>query len=205
MHLHEEFFFQRHNDFWRECALKRLPALMASTRMLTCGEDLGMIPACVPDVMKEQGILSLEIERMPKQLGVAFGNTEDYPYYSVTATSTHDMSNIRSWWEEDAELTQHYWSDILHHGGVAQKGCSADTARQIIERQMLSNSILAILPLQDWLATDDALRQKDPASERINIPANPQHYWRFRMHLTLEQLLDEKEFNKSISQLVALR
>ncbi|MBQ2018617.1 MAG: 4-alpha-glucanotransferase [Alistipes sp.] len=205
MHLHEEFFFQRHNDFWRECALKRLPALMASTRMLTCGEDLGMIPACVPDVMKEQGILSLEIERMPKQLGVAFGNTASYPYYSVTATSTHDMSNIRSWWEEDAELTQHYWSDILHHGGIAQKGCSADTARQIIERQMRSNSILAILPLQDWLATDDALRQKDPASERINIPANPQHYWRFRMHLTLEQLLDEKEFNKSISQLVALR
>ena len=51
--------------------------------------------------MKEQGILSLEIERMPKQLGVAFGNTADYPYYSVTATSTHDMSNIRSWLGKD--------------------------------------------------------------------------------------------------------
>lgn len=205
MHLHEEFFFHRHNDFWRECALKRLPALMAATRMLTCGEDLGMIPGCVPDVMKEQGILSLEIERMPKQLGVAFGDTASYPYFSVTATSTHDMSNIRSWWEEDTELTQHYWSDILHLGGVAPKVCSADTARQIVERQMRSNAILAILPLQDWLATDESLRQTDPAKERINIPANPNHYWRYRMHITLEQLLREKEFNKRVSQLISLR
>ena len=205
MQLHEEFFYHRHNDFWRACALKRLPALMRSTRMLTCGEDLGMIPACVPEVMSGEGILSLEIERMPKQMGVAFGNTEKYPYFSVTATSTHDMSNIRSWWEEDATLTQHYWNNILHKEGSAEKTCSAATARLIIERQMRSNSILAILPLQDWLAMDENLRHADPATERINIPANPNHYWRYRMHITIEQLLKERQFNDSVRELVKMR
>ena len=205
MQLHEEFFYHRHNDFWRACALRRLPALMATTKMLTCGEDLGMIPACVPDVMREEGILSLEIERMPKQLGVSFGDTTTYPYFSVTATSTHDMSNIRSWWQEDKTITQYYWNDILHREGKAEEVCSALTAQRIIERQMLSNSILAILPLQDWLATDEALRQTDPDTERINIPADPNHYWRFRMHITLEELLSQKEFNKQIGELVAKR
>ena len=205
MRLHEEFFYQRHNDFWRECALRRLPALMATTKMLTCGEDLGMIPACVPDVMSQERILSLEIERMPKGMGVTFGNTQTYPYLSVSATSTHDMSNIRSWWEEDGDLTQRYWNEVLHLDGIAEKECSGTTAQLIIERQMRSNSILAILPLQDWMATDEALRQTNPASERINIPANPNHYWRYRMHITLEQLLAAKSFNKRIAELVALR
>ena len=203
--LHEEFFYHRHNEFWRECALRRLPALMATTKMLTCGEDLGMIPACVPDVMSQEGILSLEIERMPKQMGAAFGDTASYPYLSITATSTHDMSNIRGWWREDKELTQRYWSDVLHLAGKAEKECSGKVARMIIQRQMLSNSILAILPLQDWLATDEQLRQSDPESERINVPANPNHYWRYRMHLTLEQLLKEKSFNQEIGKLIALR
>lgn len=204
-HLHEEFFYHRHNDFWRECALRRLPALMATTKMLTCGEDLGMIPACVPDVMRQEGILSLEIERMPKQVGVAFGDTGSYPYLSVTATSTHDMSNIRGWWREDADLTQRYWSEVLHLEGKADKECSGKVARLIIERQMRSRSILAILPLQDWLAIDERLRLKDPEGERINIPANPNHYWQYRMHLTLEQLLTEVELNHNIKALVALR
>jgi len=46
--------------------MKKLPALKASTNMLVCGEDLGMVPYSVPDVMKQLGILSLEIQRMPK-------------------------------------------------------------------------------------------------------------------------------------------
>jgi 4-alpha-glucanotransferase len=205
MRLHEEFFYHRHNDFWRECALKRLPALMTATKMLTCGEDLGMIPQCVPEVMAGEGILSLEIERMPKQMGVAVGDTLGYPYFSVTAPSTHDMSNIRSWWEEDRLLTQHYWNDILHLAGTAEKECSEATARLIVERQMRSASMLAILPLQDWLATDATLRQADAATERINVPADLNHYWRYRMHITLEQMLKSKDFTNKIKELVTLR
>ena len=205
MRLHEDFFYHRHNDFWRENAMRRLPALMQATRMLTCGEDLGMIPACVPDVMAQEHILSLEIERMPKQMGLAFGNTRYYPYLSVAATSTHDMSTIRGWWREDQALTQRYWSEVLHREGVAEKECSGNTAAQIIEREMLSGSMFAILPLQDWLSVDERLRLTDPDAERINIPADPNHYWRYRMHITLEQLISEDEFNEQVRSLVALR
>jgi 4-alpha-glucanotransferase len=142
---------------------------------------------------------------MPKQMGFAFGNTRHYPYLSVAATSTHDMSTIRGWWLEDKALTQRYWSEVLHREGLAEKECSGNTAAQIIEREMLSGSMFAILPLQDWLAIDERLRLADPDAERINIPADPNHYWRYRMHLTLEQLISEDEFNERVRSLVALR
>lgn len=205
MRLHEEFFYNRHNDFWQECAQRRLPALTEATDMLTCGEDLGMIPSCVPQTMLNERILSLEIERMPKAMGATFGEPKQYPYLSVTATSTHDMSPIRGWWREDYSLTNRYWRECLHLDGQAEKECSGKSARMIIERQMCSNSILAILPLQDWLAIDETLRTENPDSERINIPANPNHYWRYRMHLQLEELLAAKSFNLAIKGLVALR
>ena len=205
LRIHDDFYYRRHNDFWRDCAMKRLPALMASSSMLTCGEDLGMIPACVPDVMSSQRILSLEIQRMPKDTGVDFASTWEYPYLSVAATSTHDMATIRGWWREDGELRQRYWNNILGFGGGTEWEMSGYTARKILEMHMLSGSMLAILPLQDWLAIDEGLRREDPDAERINIPANPNHYWRYRMHLTLEDLNAAEDFNANVKSLVELR
>ena len=205
MRIHDDFYYRRHNDFWRDCAMKRLPALMASSSMLTCGEDLGMIPACVPDVMSSQRILSLEIQRMPKDTGVDFAYTWDYPYLSVAATSTHDMATIRGWWREDGELRQRYWNNILGFGGGAEWEMSGYVARRILEMHMTSGSMLAILPLQDWLAIDEGLRRADPDAERINVPANPNHYWRYRMHLTLEALKDAEGFNLNVKSLVDMR
>ena len=203
--IHDHFFYERHNAFWQECAMRRLPVLMEATQMLTCGEDLGMIPACVPQTMDQERILALEIERMPKQYGARFGDTTAYPYLSVAATSTHDMSTIRGWWREDRQLTQSYWSEVLGLSGQAEEECSAQTAKMILEREMRSGSMLAILPLQDWLAMDETLRLADPNAERINVPADPNHYWRYRMHLSLEQLLKENDFNLKVAELVKLR
>jgi 4-alpha-glucanotransferase len=205
MRLYEDFYYNRHNDMWRENALKRLRALMKASPMLTCGEDLGMIPACVAEVMASERILSLEIERMPKQFGVEFGATEQYPYLSVAATSTHDMSTIRGWWEEDSAIANRYWTNVLNRDGEAEAVCSAKTAYDILLRHMQSRSMLAILPLQDWLAVDESLRIANLAAERINIPADANHYWRYRMHLTLEELLSAEEFNVVIADLVAQR
>lgn len=205
MRIHDDFYYRRHNDFWRDCAMKRLPALMASSSMLTCGEDLGMIPACVPDVMSSQRILSLEIQRMPKDTGVDFAYTWDYPYLSVAATSTHDMATIRGWWREDGELRQRYWNNILGFGGGAEWEMSGYVARRILEMHMTSGSMLAILPLQDWLSIDEGLRRADPDAERINVPANPNHYWRYRMHLSLEALNVAEGFNHNVKSLVDMR
>jgi len=66
----------------------------------------------------------------------------------------------------------------------------------------MSPAMLCLLSLQDWLSIDEKLRLPDPNGERINIPANPRHYWRYRMHLTIEQLMAADDFNREVTILV---
>ncbi len=180
--LHDDFYYRRHNDFWRDSAMKKLPQLTTATNMLVCGEDLGMIPECVADVMSQLQLLTLEIERMPKGFGVTYANPAEYPYLSVCTCSTHDMNTIRGWWLEDAKVTQLYYNNALGLSGVAPKECSGDIARRILERHVNSPAMLTILPWQDWMAENEELRNPDVEGERINVPANSRHYWRYRMH-----------------------
>ena len=160
-----------------------------------------MIPACVPDVMSEMEILSLEVERMPKAYGVEFGDTKWYPYHSICTPSTHDMSNIRLWWSENPERTQRYYNEVLGATGVAPEECSAELCEQIMRRQLSAQSVLMIAPLQDWLSVDESMRRTDFAAERINDPSNPDQHWCYRMHLKLEELLAAEAFNRKIRAL----
>lgn len=198
--LHDDFFFRRQDDFWKDEAMKKLPALLCATDMLACGEDLGMIPACVPQIMDWLKILSLKIQRMPSE--GTFGHPEKYPYLSVCTTSSHDMNPLRAWWEEDKELTDKYFHEILGENGPAPEECSPEICRKIVMSHLLSPSMLVILPLQDWLSTDGDLRSDDPASERINVPADSDHKWRYRMHITIEDLLGQKVFNESLLKML---
>lgn len=200
--LYDDFFYKRHSQYWREQAMQKLPTLISSTSMLVCGEDLGMVPASVPSVMKDLQILSLEVERMPKEWGREFNFLSGLPYLSVCTTSTHDMSPIRLWWKENAEVTQRYYDRVLHRQGVAPKECSSDICSQIVDNHLHSPSMLVILPLQDWLSVDDKLRRFDPEEERINIPSIPNHYWRYRMHLTLEKLIQSAELNEKVKKII---
>jgi len=196
--LYNDFFYHRNDDFWRDKAMWKLPPLLDSTTMLTCAEDLGMIPDCVPDVMHSLQILSLEIQRMPKNPGSEFGDTWHYPYYSVCTSSTHDMGGIRAWWEEDHSLTQRYYNNVLEETGDAPFYAEPWICDKIIQLQLDSPSMLCILPLQDWLSMDTDLRRDNPAEEQINVPSNPRNYWRYRMHITVDHLLEAESFNTLI-------
>ncbi len=201
--LHEDFFYRRHNLFWKESAYRKLPEILRSSGMLSCGEDLGMIPACVPETMEDLSILSLEIQRMPKDVHVEFARCEEYPYLSVCATGTHDTSPLRAWWEEDRDLTRRFFNNVLGCSGDAPYFCEPWVAEMIVRQHLKSPSMLSILPLQDWLAVDGDVRyQGNPADERINIPANPRHYWRYRMHCTLESLISNEALNSRLRSLV---
>jgi 4-alpha-glucanotransferase len=178
-----------------------LPALLDASDMLICGEDLGMIPATVPGVMKELNIISLEIQRMPKG-NTRFGMVGNYPYFSVCSPSCHDMSTIRGWWEADHDMAKDFYYNYLKWYGLAPMECSPEIVQSIIEDHLASPSILAIFPIQDLVGMDYDLRKKDAASEQINEPSNPRHYWRFRFHLTMEQLLKEDNLNNRIHTLV---
>lgn len=201
--LYNEYFYRRHNQFWKEQALQKLPSITQATRMLACAEDLGMVPDCVPGVLQELQMLSLEIQRMPKRLGQTFADTRTYPYLSVATPSTHDMSVLRGWWKETPALTQRFWNEVLGRPGQAPQEADAQTCRQILQMHLQSPSMLALFSFQDWTAMDDALRAPNPEEERINVPANPRHYWRYRMPLTLERLLQEHTFAQLIRTLLS--
>lgn len=196
--LYNDFFYHRNEEFWKEKALWKLPALIDSTGMLACAEDLGMIPACVPEVMSRLQILSLEIQRMPKDSKVMFGDPQRYPYLSVCTTSTHDMPGIRTWWESNRDTTQRFYNEVLHDGGTAPYFAEPWICDRILRMHLDSPSMLCIIPLQDWLSADAGLRRNDPREEQINEPANPHHYWRYRMHISLEKLNAEFDFNNSL-------
>jgi 4-alpha-glucanotransferase len=200
--LYWHFFYHRHNEFWKAQALKRLTPLVGHTSMLVCGEDLGMIPESVPDVMNRLQIFSLEIERMPKQPNREFSDMNSLPYYSVCTTSTHDMSPLRSWWKEDEAKTQRYYNNVLGHEGDAPADCSAELATEIVANHLATRSMLTIIPLQDWMAMDESIRRTDYEAERINIPANAHHCWCYRMHITLEQLLEAENLNTKIVEMI---
>ncbi len=200
--LYEHYYYQRHNQFWYKEAMKKLPVLTQCTPMLACGEDLGMIPECVPWAMKELRILSLEIERMPKAPGYEFGNTDKYPYGSVCTLSTHDMSTLREWWEESAVRTEHYCHNVLKEHGPVPKTANGNICRQIIQKELDSPSMLCILSFQDWTSIDEQIRCKDVRCERINVPSNPLNYWHYRMHVTIEQLMKAENLNGMIRNMI---
>ena len=200
--LYNDYFYRRNNQFWYREAMKKLPLLVQATRMLVCAEDLGMVPDCVPWVMNELRILSLELQSMPKDPNVRFGHLSQNPYRSVCTISSHDMPTLRQWWDEDEARTQEYYSTMLHRESYAPHPLPGWLASDIISRHLTSPSMLCILSIQDWLAIDEKLRLPDQNAERINIPANPKHYWRYRMHLNIEDLMASKDFNEEVTDLI---
>ena len=197
--LYNHYYYQRHNQFWYQEAMKKLPILTQSTSMLVCGEDLGMVPDCV---MEQLQILSLEIQRMPKNPQHEFGHVWEYPYRSVCTISTHDMATLRGWWEEDYEQTCRYYNQVLGHWGEVPTAAPGWVCEEIVRNHLECPSLLCILSFQDWLSMDEEIRYPNVDAERINVPANPRHYWRYRMHLTLEELMKSNKFNEKMKEMI---
>jgi 4-alpha-glucanotransferase len=198
--MYHDYFYRRQDEFWRKEAMKKLPSLKRSTNMLICGEDLGMVPRGVPQVMNLLGILSLEIQRMPKDVTKQFFHPADAPYLSVVTPSTHDMSPIRSWWEENREVTQKFYNHELGQWGEAPLTCEGWINKAIVIQHLYSPAMWSIFQLQDLMGMDESIRRDDCHAERINVPAISDYYWRYRMHINLEQLLREKEFNEDLKK-----
>jgi len=199
--IYNEYFFVRHDQFWKEQAYWKLPALLEATDMLICGEDLGMIPGSVPGVMKNLNVIPLEIQRMPKTWG-EFGNPRQYDYFSVCSPSCHDMSTIRGWWEEDEDRATRFWNGHWYRHGNAPQPCPPEVVSGHIWEHLHSPSMIAIFPLQDLLGMDTSLRHPEATSQQINVPSNSNHYWRFRMHLNLEDILGHKEFIETLKGMI---
>ena len=171
--LYNDFFYHRHDEFWRRNAERKLPELLGATGMLACGEDLGMVPDCVPGVMDHERILSLRMRGME--------NEGPWKQLSVCATSSHDMETLRMQCNHDPEP----WE-----------------VRNMLWEFLASPSMLAIFPLQDWVALDKRFRRGDRNVERINYPADSDNHWKFRIHFNLQDLMQESELNVAVTGLL---
>ena len=200
--MYNHYFFVSQDELWKNEALKKLPKLKESTNMLICGEDLGLVPTCVPEIMQQLSILSLEVQRMPKITTAHFSNPFNAPYLSVVTVSSHDTSTIRGWWEEDRNTTQLYYNEILHLQGDAPYFCEDWIIEKIITQHLHAPAMWAIFQLQDFFGIYHEYRIENPTDERINIPANPMHFWKYRMHLNLEELILKEPFNNKIKTLI---
>ena len=202
MRLYNNYFYQRHSFFWGQQALRRLPAMLKDCRMLICAEDLGMLPDCVEPVLDQLRILTLEIQQMPKHQGFEFAHLDANPIRSVCTISTHDMAPLRLWWQEQPERRQRYYVTMLQKEGRAPEQLPAHLAEEIIARHLYCPSMLCILQLQDWLAMDMELRRKNPQDERINVPSDAYNHWQYRMHLTIEDLLQATKYNNKVKTMI---
>ena len=196
------YFYERNEELWKEEAMKKLPAIMAASNMLVCGEDLGMIPDNVPSVMQELNILSLEIQRMPKNPNIEFAHPSDAPYLSVCTTSTHDMKTVRGWWEENRAKTQYFYNHLMGENGEAPQFAEPWICQKIINQHIYSKAMWTIFPIQDLLAMDGDLRWDETDKERINIPSDVKNKWRYRMIQDIDELNDATEFNELLRSMI---
>ncbi len=200
--LFDEYFFNKQNTLWEEEGIKKLAALKRSTNMLICAEDLGMVPKMVEGVLANMHMLALEVQRMPKRINETFSNPYNSPYLSVVTPSTHDMATIREWWEEDKKVVQDFYNHQMEHSGDAPFYAEPWVCREVLQQHLNSPAMWAVFLLQDLMAMDDNLRIENPREERINNPANPNHYWNYRMHIKLEDLLDQTGFIVTLKTMI---
>ncbi|MBO5957634.1 MAG: 4-alpha-glucanotransferase [Bacteroidales bacterium] len=200
--LYDDYFYHRNEELWKEEALKKLPKIIEASDMLVCGEDLGMVPACVKDVMQQLNILSLEVQRMPKNPCETFVNPANNPYLSVDTTSTHDMSTIRGWWEENGEMTNRFYREMLGHQEGAPYFAEPWVCKEIIEQHLKSSSMWVIIPIQDYIAMDGEFRWDQTQREQINVPANSHHHWCYKMHQSLEELNERQSLNETLLSMI---
>lgn len=199
--LYNDYFFNRQDGLWYRSAMEKLPVILNATKMLICGEDLGLVPDCVPQVMDRLAITALKVQRMPAE-NIPFYNPKTAGYMNVVTASSHDSSTLRQWWHEDRELTQKYFNEQLQQYGTAPWDLEPYFAEMIMKQHLYNEAMLAIFPIQEFFATDAEICNPKMHDERINDPAVFPHYWCYRMHISLEDLNTKTDFNNKIAQWV---
>lgn len=200
--IHNDFYGKRNEELWEKGALKKLDAIINATDMMPCAEDLGMLPDCVESVLDRLGILSLEIQSMPKQSGREFADTSRYPYRSVATLTTHDMPSFRLWWKKHPDAAKRYAASVLGLTDNIPQEADSEICTKAVELHLKSPSMLCMLSFQDWSAICEETSAKDLESEQINNPANSRQYWRYKTHLSIEELEKSEVLSKKIRKMI---
>lgn len=197
---------------WAANGRRLLGVLKASSSMLPCAEDLGSVPACVPRVLGELGILGLRVLRWTRDwfsAGQPYLPLADYPRLTVACPSVHDSSSLREWWEKEADRGQ-VWDFVSRclgkKLGPAPDKAGPSVVAAILEALASSGSNITVYPIQDLLALGEAFRPADPAAERVNVPGSYNEWnWGWRLPAPLEAVAADPGLEAAARKLAAAR
>lgn len=202
--IYRDYFGNRNERLWEKEGTEKLREITHATTMLSCAEDLGMLPSCITGVLDSLNILSLEIQNMPKQLGVEYADVSKYPYNSVATISTHDMPSFRLWWRKFPDFAKRYARDIWGmQENETPKDANVEICTRVVESHLKSPSMLCLLSFQDWTSICEETRSKNLEAEQINNPANSKQYWRYKTHLSIEELEKNIHFKEQIQRMIS--
>lgn len=196
-HWSHEYFTTWHNDEWTKSGMKHLKLIKQYTNMMVCGEDLGYLHPCIHRVMGELGIIGLRVQRMAHEgYPGHFYRCDDknvYSYLTVAAPSTHDTYPLRAWWEHNRSAACAFWRECLGRAGDSDwqvsRSLSEFDCRAILRQNLHSDSIICCLMLQDIFGACDKYRYNgDTKDEIINMPCATGWQWKYRIHISLEEL-----------------
>lgn len=184
---------------WERLGRKILSAISEGVEMIPCAEDLGAVPPCVPAVLGALGIPGLRVLRWHRswdKAGTPYVPFDAYPRESVACTSVHDSTNLRQWWEEEADRNS-LWTMVCEALGIGPSAAPAeldpDSALLLLRGFAAAASRILVFPIQDLLAASPALRENRPQDERINVPGTSGgSNWLYRVKPELEALLADE-------------
>lgn len=202
MRIYNNYFYQRHNMYWEITGRKNLLGAFGDTRMLLCADSLGNVPSCVPGILDEQRILTLEVQTMPKNDGCEFAHLDNNPYRSVAAVASPYMATLRQWWEGQRELVRRYYVTMLHKDGPVPGQLPAHIAEEIIGKHLYSPSMICMLSLYDWLSMDTVLRSSDVSKEGTGMAEDCLCSRKYRMVVTVEQIAAADKFNRKVKTMI---
>ncbi len=202
--LKNDYFYKRHNELWRVTAKERLEALLNSSEMLACAEDLGMLADSVPEVLSELEILSLDLERMPKTIAqTQWTNIKQLPYLSICTTSTHDMPSLRAWWKNLSKEEQKQYIRLILREDSSIINNKTKLFTAIIRNHLRASSVAVILPFADYLSFAPKLSKQEAEEEQINHPDNPNQKWCYRMPFAIDsQAKGVLDWQEQVAQII---
>lgn len=204
-YLYLNYYFERQDENWRKVGFKQLSAISSTTDMMICGEDLGMVPKRVPDVLDQLGCLGLKVQRMGSEMTSAFTNPLHVGFMNVVTPSTHDMLPIRNWWDHESRKQKDaFYNSQLALDSFAPEKCDETIVSQIIFNHLESPALWSVFLIQDLFCMESSTANPNTEDDIINRPEIARFYWRYRMHLSVEQLQKEEQLNGKIKNLLQL-
>jgi 4-alpha-glucanotransferase len=194
-------YLPKNPSMWGIQGHDHLEMLLHASQMLPIAEDLGLIPKVTYTTIKKLGICGTKVMRWQKHFG-RYLKLSKYEKLSVTTLSTHDITLLGQWWEDNKKeakkLSKFY--QCKH-----TKTLTSSVRKKILIGAHSTSSLFHINLLQEYLALYPDLVYTNPEDERINIPGTiSATNWSYRTKPYLEDIIHNNHLTKDIKEILSL-